>query len=104
MTSLRDVYQDIRELGAEVLAISGDHVHAHKAWSKMLGGIPYPMLGDWGQAVTKLYGVHNAERFCPIRSVFIVDRDGILRFVNPAMDARDPGSYAQILEELEKLP
>ncbi len=104
MTSLRDVYQDIRELGAEVLAISGDHVHAHKAWSKMLGGIPYPMLADWGQAVTKLYGVQNVERFCPIRSSFIVDQDGILRFVNPTFDARDPGHYAQLLEELEKLP
>ena len=70
----------------------------------MLGGIPYPMLADWGQAVTKLYGVQNVEGFCPIRSVFIVDREGIVRFVNPAMDPRDPGHYAQILEELEKLP
>lgn len=104
MTSLRDVYQEIRELGAEVLAISGDSIHAHRAWSKMLDGIPYPMLADWGQAVTKLYGVHNAERNCPIRSAFVVDREGILRFVNAEFNTRDPGHYAQVLEELQKLP
>jgi peroxiredoxin len=94
----------VRESGAELLAISGDHLWAHKAFSRSLNGIPYPLLADWGQAVTRLYGVHNAERNCPIRSAFIVDREGILRFVNPEFNARDPGHYAQVLEELEKLP
>lgn len=54
--------------------------------------------------VTKRYGVHNAERNCPTRSAFLVDREGVIRFVNPAFDARDPGHYAQVLEELQKLP
>jgi len=27
-----------------------------------------------------------------------------LRFVNAEFNARDPGHYAQVLEELEKLP
>jgi peroxiredoxin len=104
VTSVRDVYQLIREYDAEVLAISGDHVWAHKAFSKSLDGIPYPLLADWGAAVTKLYGVYNAERHCAIRSAFIVDREGNVRFINPTFDARDPGHYAQMLEELEKLP
>ena len=104
MTSFRDVYDVVREMGAELLAISGDHVWAHKAFSRSLDGIPYPLLADWGQAVTKLYGVQNAERFCPIRSAFVVDREGILRFVNAEFNTRDPGHYAQVLEELQKLP
>jgi peroxiredoxin len=94
----------VREYGAELLAISGDHLWAHKAFSRQLNGIPYPLLADWGQNVVKLYGVHNAERNCPIRSAFLVDRQGILRFVNATFDARDPGHYAQVLEELQKLP
>ena len=104
MTSFRDVYQEIQESGAEVLAISGDHAWAHKAFSKQLGGIPYPLLADWGMNVTKLYGVHNAERNCPMRSAFIIDREGVVRFTNTTFDARDMGHYAQVLEELEKLP
>ena len=104
MTSFRDVYELVRENGGELLAISGDHLWAHKAFSRSLNGIPYPLLADWGMNVVKLYGVHNPERNCPIRSAFIVDRDGILRFVNATFDARDPGHYAQVLEELQKLP
>ena len=91
-------------MGAELLAISGDHIWAHRAFSRSLDGIPYPMLADWGQAVTRLYGVHNEERDCPIRSVFIVDRDGILRWISTDFNPRDPGHYALVLEELEKLP
>lgn len=91
-------------MGAELLAISGDHVWAHKAFSRSLDGVPYPLLADWGMAVTKLYGVHNAERNCPIRSAFVVDREGTLRFVNAEFNTRDPGHYAQVLEELQKLP
>jgi peroxiredoxin len=104
VTSFRDVYHLVREYGAELLAISGDHLWAHKAFSRSLDGIPYPLLADWGMNVVKLYGVHNPERNCPIRSAFLVDREGILRFVNAAFDARDPGHYAQVLEELQKLP
>ena len=104
MTSFRDVYNLVKEDGAELLAISGDHLWAHKAFSKSLDGVPYPLLADWGMNVTRLYGVHNAERNCPIRTAFIVDREGIVRFVNPAFDARDPGHYAQVLEELQNLP
>jgi peroxiredoxin Q/BCP len=91
-------------MDGEILGISGDSLWSHKAFSKSLDGIPYPLLADWGQAVTKLYGIQNVERFCPIRTTFVVDREGIVRFVNPAMDPRDPGHYAQVLEELDKLP
>jgi peroxiredoxin len=94
----------VRDFGGELVAISGDNIWAHRAFSKSLNGIPYPLLADWGQAVTRLYGVHNAERNCPIRSVFLVDRDGIVQFVTTTFDPRDPGHYAQVLEELEKLP
>jgi peroxiredoxin len=104
VTSFRDVYNLVREYGAELLAISGDHVWAHKAFSRSLNGIPYPLLADWGMNVTKLYGVHNADRNCPIRSAFVVDREGIVRFVNATFDTRDPGHYAEVLEELQKLP
>jgi peroxiredoxin len=104
LTSFRDVHDVVRDMGAELLAISGDHIWAHRAFSRSLNGIPYPMLADWGMAVTKLYGVHNPDRNCPIRSVFIVDREGIVRYATTSFDPRDPGHYALVLEELEKLP
>ncbi len=92
------------EADAELLGISGDHVWAHKAYAKSLDGLPFPLLADWGMHVTKQYGVHNPERDAPKRVVFILDRDGKVAFKNAAFDARDPGHYVQVLEELRKLP
>jgi peroxiredoxin len=54
--------------------------------------------------VVKLYGVHNQERNAPKRAVFVLDREGVVRFKNTAFDARDVGHYAEILEELAALP
>jgi peroxiredoxin len=62
------------------------------------------MLADWGMNVVKQYGVHNPDRNAPMRSAFVVDRDGVLRFANRSFDARDPGHYAQVIEELQNLP
>jgi alkyl hydroperoxide reductase subunit AhpC len=62
------------------------------------------MLADWGMAVTHLYGVHNPDRNAPNRAAFVIDRDGVLRFINAAFDARDPGHYVQIIEQLQELP
>jgi peroxiredoxin len=94
----------VAEAGGELLGISGDHLWAHKAYAKQLGNLPFPLLADWGMDVTKRYGVHNAERNAPKRVVFILDREGVVRFKNATFDPRDPGSYVQVLEEFQKLP
>jgi alkyl hydroperoxide reductase subunit AhpC len=54
--------------------------------------------------VTKRFGVHNAERNVPKRVVFLLDREGVVRFKNNTFDPRDPGSFVQVLEEFQKLP
>jgi len=87
-----------------LFGISGDHTWAHKAYAESLGGLPFPLLADWGMKVTRLYGVHNAERDAPQRSVFIIDRDGVIRFKNTAFDPRNPDHYAEVLEKVAALP
>ena len=52
----------------------------------------------------RLYGVHNSERNAPKRSAFVIDREGVVRFKNTAFDARDPGHYAEVLEQIADLP
>jgi peroxiredoxin len=54
--------------------------------------------------VVRLYGVHNPERNTPKRSVFVLDREGVVRFKNTAFDAREPGQYAEVLEQIADLP
>ena len=88
---------------AQVLGISCDPVSAHRAWTTALGGMPYPVLSDWhphGKA-TKDYGLWNEERSVGRRAVFVVDKEGIVRFGEIYTgEIPDP---AAILAEVEKL-
>jgi peroxiredoxin len=94
----------VKAADAELLGISGDHTWAHKAYAEKLGGLPFPLLADWGMGVVKQYGVHNPARNVPKRAVFVLDREGIVRFKNTAFDARNLGHYAEVLEKLAELP
>ncbi len=65
-----------------MLGISVDHVASHTAFADDLGGLSYPLLADFhphGQ-VTRRYGLWRPERGNGKRAVFIVDRDGIIRW------------------------
>ena len=88
-----------------MLGISCDHVHAHRAWSTAMGGLPYPELSDWhpkGKA-TQAYGLWNEERGAGNRAVIVVDQEGIVRF----RETYAPGTLpdpADILAVIQKLP
>jgi peroxiredoxin (alkyl hydroperoxide reductase subunit C) len=77
--------RELREMDVEVLAISTDSHHVHRAWqeaelSRMVdGGLPFPMLSDAGGRVGQAYGVYAEEDGVDIRGTFIVDPDGTLR-------------------------
>ena len=67
----------------QVLGISIDHVPCLKAWAQSLGGIHYPLLSDfWPHGkVAQEYGVLRSEGYTE-RAVFIIDRDGIIRYID----------------------
>ncbi len=79
MPALEARRRDFEAAGAAVLGISGDSVYSHDAWARH-HGLSYPLLSDIHRSVCQAYGVHNAERNCARRSVFIVDKAGIVRF------------------------
>ena len=71
-------------LNAQVVGISVDHMFALKAWASQLGITSYPLLSDfWPHgAVAQQYGVFNAERGMADRSIFLVDGEGIIRYID----------------------
>jgi glutaredoxin len=71
-------------LDAQVLGISVDHVPCLKAWADSLGGIHYPLLSDfWPHGeVAQKYGVLRAADGKTERALFIVDRQGIIRYID----------------------
>jgi peroxiredoxin (alkyl hydroperoxide reductase subunit C) len=79
MPALEARLEEFERANAVVLGISCDSVYSHDAWARH-HGLSYPLLSDIHRTVCQAYGVHNAERNCARRAVFIVDTHGIVRF------------------------
>lgn len=71
---------DFRALNAEVVGISTDSVHSHKAWLKDLGKLGYPLLADMNHSVSRDYGTLIEEEGVALRGTFIIDPDHKLRY------------------------
>lgn len=85
MTAVAVQYEKLRNLGAEVLAMSADSRFSHKIWqehelSKMVpGGVPFPMLSDPGGNIGRVYGVYDEDAAVNLRGRFLIDPDGIVQ-------------------------
>ena len=102
--SYRDDLAKFEAADCQVLAIGISHVPAHKAWVESLGGMSVPVLSDFyphGE-VAKRYGVLREEGF-PERALFLIDKQGIIRYSSVGELRRQPENRL-ILEELRKLP
>ena len=88
---------------AEVLGVNRDSVYTHKAWAKEFG-IEVPLLADMTGEAAKAYGVYMAEAGISKRAVFIIDKEGVLRFQHIETTPGDFTLHADgILAELDKL-
>jgi peroxiredoxin (alkyl hydroperoxide reductase subunit C) len=84
----------------QVLTISVDSTHSHKAWAEQQG-YRFPLLADfWPHGgVAMAYGVFNEQRGYANRGTFVIDRQGIVRYAEhhgPA-EARDHTQWIQAL-------
>jgi glutaredoxin len=71
-------------LNTQVLGISIDHVPCLRAWADSLGGINYPLLSDfWPHGnVAECYGVLRPTEGRSERAIFLIDKNGILRYID----------------------
>jgi glutaredoxin len=70
-------------VNTQVLGISVDSKHCLNAWAESLGGITYPLLADFwphGQIAQK-FGVLRDDGKSE-RAIFIIDRTGVVRYVD----------------------
>ncbi|MFI5339290.1 MAG: peroxiredoxin family protein [Candidatus Methylomirabilales bacterium] len=73
MPALEARRKEFEAAGATILGISCDSLYSHDAWARH-HGLSYPLLSDIHRTVCQAYGVHNVERNCARRSVFIIDK------------------------------
>jgi peroxiredoxin len=88
---------------AQVLGISIDHRYSLAAFAEALGGLYYPLLSDyWPHGETALrYGVLRPDGRAQ-RSVFIVDKEGKVRYIDVHAQSERPDPEA-IFEALSQL-
>jgi peroxiredoxin Q/BCP len=78
--TFRDSYQQLSDLGAEVLGVSGQNVESHIAFATHYG-LPFILLSDTGNRVRELYGVPATMGIIPGRVTYIIDKKGIVRHI-----------------------
>jgi peroxiredoxin len=79
-------------------------VYSLKAWAEQLGGLEFPLCSDfWPHGnVTRAYGILNDEIGRPERAIFVVDRDGVVRYIDVHTLKESP-DMTEVEEELAKL-
>ena len=98
-----ELVPDFRERGAELVGISVDGVWCHAAFSRERH-LHFPLLADFEPkgAVSRAYGAYRAEDGTSARALFVIDRDGIIRWSYLSPVGVNPGADG-VLNALEKL-
>ncbi len=110
LEELAKLYPKFQELNAEIISVSTDTVHTHKAWHDVSPGIreiAYPMAADPSGKIASAFGVLiegdgmtlTVDEGLALRGTFIIDPSGTLR----SMEISDNSIGRKGSETLRKL-
>ena len=100
------LHKDFAERDAVVYGVSTDSEFVHLAWRQNhsdLKALPFAMLADIKRELSQELGIlDKAEGVC-LRATFIVDPEGIIRFVsvNDLSVGRNPQEVLRVLDALQ---
>jgi peroxiredoxin Q/BCP len=78
--TFRDNYEELTNLGAEVIGVSGQSVESHESFASHYG-LPFILLSDEANKVRELYGVPSSMGIIPGRVTYIIDKKGMIRHI-----------------------
>jgi peroxiredoxin len=106
MCNFRDSWSELGKTGAQIIGVSTDTFFALKAWGDQQK-YNFPLLSDYNKDVIRQYGVVNPDMIglkdIAKRSVFVIDRDGIVRYREVLGDARNEPDYGKVRETLASI-
>jgi peroxiredoxin len=106
LCTFRDALAALNAARARVLGISVDTFFALKAFQEQQR-LNFPLLSDFNKAVIREYGVFNDDMIglkgISKRAVFVLDRDGVVRYREVLEDARNEPDYARALAAVQAL-
>ena len=108
MCTFRDAFAELASLDAQVLGISVDSPFTNKAFAAQYE-LPFPLLSDFTRYVSAIYtGLYNDQGGSPgdtasKRSVFVLDREGVVRYAWISDVSRAEPNYDEIKNVLTSL-
>ncbi|MDL0089637.1 peroxiredoxin [Campylobacter gastrosuis] len=78
-------YDDFKERGIEVIAVSTDNQFSHFAWKETpvnkggIGNVRFPIVADTNHAISRGFDVLIEEVGVALRGSFLLDKDGTIR-------------------------
>ncbi|GAA4708170.1 peroxiredoxin [Brevibacillus fulvus] len=104
--SLNRRLEEFEKLNVEVLAVSTDSVHTHRAWLRSADGIgplSFPLASDFDKEVAKSYGVLDDHTKAALRASFIIDPEGIIQYyvVSNAKVGRSVDETLRVIEAIQ---
>jgi peroxiredoxin len=108
MCAFRDSMARLIDLKAQVVGISVNDPFSNKAFAEK-NRLTFPILSDYNRQVIKTYGVETPDfgglkgYTVAKRSIFIVDKTGIVRYVWTTEDLTIEPDYTEVENALEKI-
>jgi len=97
---------EFNDRDAVIYGVSIDSEYVHLAWRQNhadLKELPFPMLADIKRELSSALGVLDKDAGVALRATFIVDPEGIIRFVsvNDMSVGRNPQEVLRVLDALQ---
>ena len=98
--------RDFADRDAQLLGVSTDSEFVHHAWRTHhadLKDLPFPMVADLKRELSHSLGVIDKREGVALRATFIVDPQGVIRFVsvNDLSVGRNPAEVLRVLDALQ---
>lgn len=94
----RDIYQKIKDTGAEILGVSVDDVESHKRFTEKFN-LPFPLVADLDKKITRAYGVLSEKAPKARRVTFLIYENGIIeKIFDPVKATEHPGEILAALK------
>lgn len=102
--SFAQLEKQFLELNCQVIGVSTDSQHSHKAWfERDLPEVKFPVLADTNHSISKNYGVLLENEGIALRGTFLIDPHGILQHmsVNALSVGRSVDEVCRTLQSLQ---
>jgi peroxiredoxin Q/BCP len=102
----RDTSKNYEKAGAAILGVSLDNLNSHKKFVDKFT-LPFPLLSDESQAVSKAYGVYKLKQMYGKeywgieRTTFLIDKQGKIAKIYPKVKVDD--HHHQVLKDVKAL-